>query len=213
MCRRECKPNNFEDVKGRFCAAGERDVAWPDSPIKRRYQFHLTNQLRVPLHFSHDISDEERALLTSPRALPSPLSRRSILVVVSACLAVVSVWALISRWLVQYSPEWRWIWTWGHPLSMLTLLGGLILVLLRQENRRRQRAQKRLAIVAECNHHIRNSLQAIVLGEEEPENDWLVIAQAVEQIEQVLAEVLPEAVDAPTEILSVSIRPCPSRMK
>lgn len=132
--------------------------------------------------------------------------------VVSASLAVVSAGALLSRWLVQYA-EWRWLWVWGHPLSMLALLGGLVFVLLMQENRRRQRAHKRLAIVAECNDHIRNSLQAIVLGAEEPESHWLVIAQAVEQIEQVLVEVLPEAIDAPAEILPVWIRASASRIE
>ena len=70
-----------------------------------------------------------------------------------------------------------------------------------------------MAIVAECNHHIRNSLQAIVLGVEEPENHWRLIAQAVEQIEQVLVEVLPEAVDAPCEILPLSMNACAGRMK
>jgi dipeptide/tripeptide permease len=140
-----------------------------------------------------------------PQTLPRPLSWRSIFAVVSASMAVVSVGALISRWLVQHYAEWRWVWIWGHPLSMVALIGGLVFALLRQENRRRQ-AQRSVEIVAECNHHIRNSLQAIMLGANKPEAHWLVIAESVEKIEHVLTEVLPEATDAPAEVLSVSIR-------
>jgi hypothetical protein len=125
---------------------------------------------------------------------------------VSGSMAVVSVGALISRWLVQRYSQWSWVWIWGHPLSMVVLIGGLVFALLRQENRRRQRAQRSVAIIAECNHQIRNSLQAIVLGANKPEAHWLVIAEAVEKIEHVLTEVLPEAVDAPAEVLPVSIR-------
>jgi hypothetical protein len=82
---------------------------------------------------------------------------------------------------------------------MLLVVGGLVYTLLRRESDRRTATIERLRIVAECNHHIRNALQVLILtGDARTEQVALgvqQVADAVHRIDLTLSEVLPKVVD------------------
>jgi hypothetical protein len=133
-------------------------------------------------------------LLVDTTRLPQPYPRLCILGATLAALIVTAGGALFSRWLVR---------TWyHHPLGglvlgsfMLLVVGGLVYTLLSYVNDRRAASIHRLRVVAECNHHIRNALQALTftpaartqLGAPEVS----LIGDSVHRIELTLAEVLP----------------------
>lgn len=75
------------------------------------------------------------------------------------------------------------------PVLVMVVSVVLLRLLLAQAQRRRRENLRRYLIVAECNHHIRNALQAMrglsyMHGYDQ-------IDQAVTRIEQTLTEILP----------------------
>ena len=67
------------------------------------------------------------------------------------------------------------------------------------ERARAQATQRRFAMIGEMNHHIRNALQVISYqAYTETENDRRRMLDAVERIEWVLRDVLPNVTDEPT---------------
>jgi hypothetical protein len=132
-------------------------------------------------------------LLVDTTRLPQPYSRLHILGATLAAVMVTAGGALFSRWLVS---------TWHHPIGgwvhgvfMLQVVGGLVYTLLSYANDRRAASIHRLQIVAECNHHIRNALQALTFTHEartqQGSREVSQIGDSVHRIELTLAEVLP----------------------
>lgn len=77
--------------------------------------------------------------------------------------------------------------------------GFLFYTLSNQERARRRLVQQRLQIIAEMNHHIRNSLQVIkyATAAQTRADSVELIHSSVERVEWVLREVLPEYAPAP----------------
>jgi hypothetical protein len=135
--------------------------------------------------------------LVDPARLPQPYPPVHLLGTTIAAVAVTAAGALFSRWLVR---------AWYHPLGglihgsfMLLVVGGLVYALLRHESDRRTATIERLRIVAECNHHIRNALQVLILTGDAPTEQVTLgvqqVADAVHRIDLTLSEVLPRVLD------------------
>jgi hypothetical protein len=83
---------------------------------------------------------------------------------------------------------------WIVPIGLVDalLVASLVFVLLWQSRERRLRMQHSLRVIADCNHHVRNALQAIVGQAGIDASGALGVHDAVERIRWVLEEVLPQ---------------------
>ena len=133
--------------------------------------------------------------------LPQPLSQRYIWFVTLGGTLFLFSMAMFSQWLLYH--HWHFHsfhgFRWGTSLVMLPAVATMLRLLMYQEQRRRQATISRLMAVAEANHHIRNALTVLVAvnylqGEER--RKIAVIQEAIERIENTLAEVLPQIDDA-----------------
>jgi len=75
--------------------------------------------------------------------------------------------------------------------ALVGLAGGLLVLLY--EQRQRRNIIKKLEVIRQMNHHVRNSLQVISLAASapQPEQTEELLQGAVERIEWALREVLP----------------------
>lgn len=179
-----------------FRAAG----TYADVEIARRAHRHPNLSLVVldtaerervwTKHFEKSLSP----LLEDTARLPQPYPRFYLLGTVLAALIVTAGCALFSRWLVDtwYPPMGGWI----HGSFMLLIVGGLLYTLLRYENDRRTANIRRFRVVAECNHHIRNALQVLLVNHDGSVQKGALgisrqIGDAVHRIELTLSEVFP----------------------
>ncbi len=136
-----------------------------------------------PLSFSH--------LDTS--GLPQPYPRFYAAAVALAALLVTAASAFFSRWLVdtRYPSMGGWL----HGVFMLMIVAGVVYTLVRYENDRRAANIRRLQVVSECNHHIRNAVQVLIARNElqdAPPGIGREITDAVHRIELTLSEVFPK---------------------
>ncbi len=135
-------------------------------------------------------------LMADTARLPQPYPRFYIWGGTLAALVVTAGGALFSRWLVDtWNPAMD---GWFHGSFMLLIVGGLVYTSLRYEyeNDRRAANLHRFRVVAECNHHIRNALQVLILNHGGPIQQASLgtsgqIAEAVRRIELTLSEVFP----------------------
>jgi hypothetical protein len=124
--------------------------------------------------------------------LPQPYPRFYASGVALAVLLVTGASAFFSRWLVdtRYPSMGGWL----HGLFMLMIVAGLVYTLVKYENDRRAANIRRFQVVAECNHHIRNAVQVLILRDNLPDGSPAIsrqIADAVHRIEITLSEVFP----------------------
>jgi hypothetical protein len=96
--------------------------------------------------------------------------------------------SLSDAWLQRHTMGW------GIAMiddALVGLAGGLLVLLY--EQRQRRNIIKKLEVIRQMNHHVRNSLQVISLAASvpQPEQTRELLQGAVERIEWALREVLP----------------------
>jgi len=96
--------------------------------------------------------------------------------------------SLSDAWLQRHTMSW------GVAMiddALVGLAGGLIVLLY--EQRQRRNIIKKLEVIRQMNHHVRNSLQVISFAASVPQQEQTMeqIQGAVERIEWALREVLP----------------------
>lgn len=82
------------------------------------------------------------------------------------------------------------------PSSVVAALVATLLSyrMLRYERQRREAIRRRLEVIGEMNHHVRNAIHTIVLSAHFPQNDELVkaINESVQRVDWALKEILPK---------------------
>ena len=125
--------------------------------------------------------------------LPQPFSRWYVWGATAGAMLVAALSAAISRWILQrywVQMAGYGLWKWGHAIYMLCAIGLLVRFLLLERSRRRKETLRRFAVVGECNHHIRNALQVLIVGAA-TDQELRRISQEVARIEQTLVGILP----------------------
>ena len=147
--------------------------------------------------------------LVDTTRLPQPYPHLYVWGATFGALLVTGGGALFSRWLARmwYEPVGGLV----HGAFMLLVVGGLVSTLLRRTRDRRRANIERLRIVAECNHHIRNALQVLIVSGDARTGQGALgvqqVAQSVRRIESTLAEILPRVVEESRTAAERSKRP------
>jgi signal transduction histidine kinase len=72
------------------------------------------------------------------------------------------------------------------------LAGVLFFKILQAQRKEQQHLMRRLEIISDMNHHIRNALQVIKLSKQEQSKEVINIDDAVDRIQWALKEILPK---------------------
>jgi signal transduction histidine kinase len=72
------------------------------------------------------------------------------------------------------------------------LAGVLFFKILQAQRKEHQHLMRRLEIISDMNHHIRNALQVIKLSKQEQSKEVINIDDAVDRIQWALKEILPK---------------------
>jgi len=147
------------------------------------------------------VTPEMRAAMADSTWLPQPFSRRHIWSVTLGGTLFCFLLALLSQWLLYHHWQFHSFhgFRWGTSLVMLPAVATMLRILMYQEQKRRQATINRFMVVAEANHHIRNALTVLVAAsylQVEERRKIAAIQEAIERIENTLAEVLPQIDDA-----------------
>lgn len=120
---------------------------------------------------------------------------RQVLIALWGAL-LVAVSAIAGQWVLNVQlgfPRFHGIGLVGPIISFLVTFALLIVIRLRAQQRRKARLA-RAQIVADCNHEIRNALQAMV-GLNYPHESMAQIDAAVRRIDSALRDLLPQLED------------------
>jgi signal transduction histidine kinase len=108
---------------------------------------------------------------------------------------VVFASAVVAQWFAV-AAGWSAFWLMVASDGMAAIVAGLFaLKLMRYTRQRRRTTLQRLKMIAEMNHHIRNSLEIIALSAHAAQDRQAMdtILAAAERIQWTLREILPEA--------------------
>jgi signal transduction histidine kinase len=125
---------------------------------------------------------------------PSSLSNWKLaLLAAVAALLVFCIGAGLD-WFVLHENESRTIAISVSDSLAALIAGALVFRLLQYERVRRRQLRKRLEIIAEMNHHVRNALQVISLStySSADQRELAAIKESVNRIQWALREILPK---------------------
>jgi len=156
----------------------------------------LARQASVPVSVGvpRQASPRSTALAEAIRQ-PQPLSRFRIALVTLGSTALVGLLAALSRWLREQLNYTRPFGIPVHALFMLCVVASLVWMLMEWWAHWRRENIRRLSVVAECNHEIRNALELMTLAANS-EDGIQQIDHAVQRIERTLSDILPAVSDS-----------------
>ncbi len=112
------------------------------------------------------------------------------------CAVIVALSAIAGQWVLNVRlafPRFAGIGLVGPSISFIVTFALVLLIRLRAQQRRKARLA-RAQIVADCNHEIRNALQAMV-GLNYQHESLAQIEAAVRRIDNALRDLLPQLED------------------
>jgi hypothetical protein len=155
----------------------------------------LTPQSGVPVSAAVQTQAFPRSVAVTEASRQQPWSRFRIALFTLGSTTLVGLLALLSRWLREQLNLPRVMGIPMHALFMLCVVASLTWMLMEWWAYWRRENIRRLSVVAQCNHEIRNALDQMILapnGEEGIQH----IRNAVQRIERTLSDILPAVNDS-----------------
>jgi signal transduction histidine kinase len=118
------------------------------------------------------------------------------------CATLVALSAVAGQWVLNVRlafPRFNGIGLVGPTVSFIVTFGLVLMIRLRAQQRRKARLA-RAQIVADCNHEIRNALQAMI-GLNYQHESVAQIEAAVRRIDNALRDLLPQLEDEDSSAL------------
>lgn len=159
------------------------------SAVEIAERAHIETHARLARHAPRQASPRSGVLADVSR-LPWPFPRFHIALTTLLSTALVGWLAMLSRWLHERLNYPRPFGIPLHALFMLCVVASLVWIVMEWWSHWRRENIRRLWVVAECNHEIRNALDLIILAAHSEEG-IRQINHAVQRIESTLVDILP----------------------